>query len=226
MSGRSASVREEWTRQLNEGGLVEFAAGRRLIARVNADGVALPTRDLLVRWMHLGFADGHQGSWFPWVPSALTLTVSRPWWARHIAASAGIERFRAKNELSNGWARPTVLFSPWFGAPVEAFGEWVSEEAVARAPIPDRFCLTPSTSTSVLDRDTNRPVPLDRLPIGDLLRERLAAWGAAAGAVPDEERAKDETWARFLPEGRALAADLQGETGRLAAAWADCPDMP
>jgi hypothetical protein len=176
--------------------------------------------------MHLGFADGFEVDRFGLLPSTLTLSVSRTWWAEHIAASTGKERARAQREMANGWAKVTVAFKSSRNAPVEAFGEWLSAEAVTRAPLPDRFYLSPQVETSVFDRDTNRPVPLDRLPISHELRARIAAWGAAADSVPDAELGDATAWEHFLPEGRTLAASLQEETGRSAAVWDDCPDVP
>jgi hypothetical protein len=216
-----------WARQLDAAGVVELVAGRRVVARVDAAGVLLPSRDLLVRWQHLGFADGEESPRLLGPSTGfLRLSVSRSWWAAHIVESTGEERRRAERELANGWAEPTVSFRSWRAVPVGAFGDWLSAEIVARAPLPDRFLLSPVTETSVFDRDTNRPVPLDRLPIGHVLRERLAAWGAAADTVPAAEGTTDEAWRRFLPDGRALALSLQEETGRPAAVWADCPDAP
>lgn len=223
---RDSQLWEDWSRQLRETGQVQLAAGRRVIATVNAEGVFLPARDLLVRWPHLGFADGGEYGRLDSLPSTLTLTVSRTWWSEHIAASTGKERRRAEREMAKGWATPSVSFNARSGAHVEAFGEWLSAEAVVRAPIPDRFYLSPAAGTPVFDRDSNRPVPLDRLPVSHSLRDRFAAWAAAGDAVPEEDRGRDETWEHFLPEGRALAAALQGETGRPAAVWADCPDVP
>lgn len=216
----------EWSRQLDETGVVELRAGRRVVARVDRDGVLLPARDLRVRWAHLGFADGAETARLDMAPSTLTLSVSRTWWAEHVAGSTGDERRRAEGELRDGWARPSVSFKTWSRVPVESFGEWLSAEAVTRAPMPDRFFLTPTPETSVFDRDSNRPVPLDRLPVSHELRARLAAWGAAADAVPAAERSTDAAWEPCLPEGRALAASLQDETGRPAAVWADCPEVP
>lgn len=206
--------------------MVEFGAGRRVVARVDREGVFLPSRDLLVRWEHLGFADGDEGDRFGPMPSTLTLSVSRPWWGAQIAASTGKERARAERELADGWASVTVSYKSWRRTPVESFAAWLSAEAVTRAPLPSRFYLSPDAETSVFDRDTNRPVPLGRLPISPDLRDRLAGWGAAAAAVPEAERSDPTTWERFLPAGRALAASLEEETGRSAAVWADCPDVP
>ncbi|WP_341241416.1 hypothetical protein [uncultured Nocardioides sp.] len=224
----AAELRAEWSRELSLGA-VELVAGRRVVARVDHEGVLLVARDLFVAWAHLGFADGSDpepGLLLPKVPGTLTLTVSRPWWAEHIAGLTGRPRRRAERELKQGWARPTVPVVSRETVPVETFAEWLSAEAVTRAPLPDRFCLSPDPETSVSDRDTNRPVPLDRLPISHTLRDRIAAWGAAAGEVPEEQRILETTWEPFWTEGRPLAADLETETGRSAAVWADCPDVP
>ena len=224
--GSGSASWAEWSRQLDETGVVELTAGRRVVARVDRDGVLLPARDLRVPWARLGFAEGVEAGRLDMVPSTFTLWVSRTWWADHIAGSTGDERRRAERELRDGWALPSVPFKSWSRVPVESFGEWLSAEAVTRAPLPDRFSLTPTPETPVFDRDSNRPVPLDRLPVSHVLRARLAAWGAAADAVPVAERTTDAAWEAFLPEGRALAASLQEETGRPAAVWADCPDVP
>lgn len=221
-----ARLRAEWSRQLQQHGAVELTAGRRVIARVDAEGVRLPARGLLVPWAHLGFADGFEGAGSSGLPSTLSLTVSRTGWAAHIASSTGKERRRATRELEDGWATPTVRFKSWKDSRVEAFGEWLSGEVVERAPLPERFCLSPGKPGPLSDRDTNRPVPLERLPISEELRTRLVIWSDAAEDVPAAQRADEATWERFWPEGRVLAADLTRETGRQAAVWADCPDVP
>ena len=226
--GPAEDMWSEWSRGLSLGA-VELVAGRRVVARVDHEGVLLVARDLFVAWEHLGFADGSDpdpGLLLPKVPGDLALTVSRPWWAEHIAGLTGRPRRRAEGELEQGWARPRAVVMSRRRVPLEAFGEWLSAEAITRAPLPDRFCLSPDPETPVSDRDTNRPVPLDRLPISHTLRDRIAAWGAAAEAVPEEQRILDATWEPFWTEGRPLAADLETETGRPAAVWADCPDMP
>lgn len=211
----------EWSRGLSLGA-VELVAGRRVVARVDHEGVLLVARDLFVAWEHLGFADGLDP--LSTMPGSLAVAVSRPWWAERVSTLSGTERRRAQEELETGLV--SVPVASRRAVPVEAFGDWLSAEVIARAPLPGRLCLTPGLETSVLDRDSSRPVPLDRLPISHTLRDRLAAWGAAAGAVPDDERTATATWDGFLPEGRVLAADLETETGRSAAVWADCPDMP
>ncbi len=213
----------KWSRELDLG-TVELQAGRQVVARVDRKGVLLVARDLFVGWEHLGFADGFEhGSG---APGTLELRVSRPWWAEYIAGATGKEQRRAKRELDHGWARPRISVASRRPVGLEAFGEWLSNEVVTRAPLPERLCLSPDPETSVSDRDTNRPVPLDRLPISHTLRDRLTAWGAAAGKVPDDERILDATWEPFWVEGRVLAADLEAETGRSAAVWQDCPEMP
>ncbi len=221
---------EEWSRQLAETGVVELVAGREVVARVDLEGVLLPGRDLRVRWQHLGFADGRQSSRSSWfsrsATGTLALSVSRPWWAAHIAGSTGEERDRAERELANGWATPTVSFRARTDPPVEVFAEWLSAEAITRAPIPERFYLSPAAETSVYDRDTNRPVPVDRLPVGPELRDRIAAWGAASAEMSGAAALDESAWARFLPEGRAIAVSMQEVTGLPTAVWEDCPELP
>lgn len=216
----------EWSRRLHEDGVVELKAGWRVIARVDAEGVLLPSRDLLVRWKHLGFAEGLDGICLGGVPSEFELWVSRPWWATQIAGSTGRARRRAERELSDGWAQPKVRFHTWKPSHVEAFSAWLSAEAIVRAPLPERLCVTQVSQGPVLDRDTNRPVPLDRLSISESLSTRLADWLRAAEAIPAAQRGDDGAYDGFLPEGRTLAEDLERETGRPSAVWADCGDVP
>ncbi len=70
---------DDWSRRLQVGGSVDLTVGDRVIVRVQGDGVWLPSRDLLVRWQHLGFADG---------------------WEQ--------PRFSGSSTLSTGWSRGSL----------------------------------------------------------------------------------------------------------------------
>ena len=213
----------QWSRELSLG-VAELRTARpdQVVARVDQEGVLLVACDVFVAWKDLGLADGDDP--LSSMPGSLALAVSRDRWAEHLASLSARERERAERGVAEGWVSvPVKSRRP---VPVEAFAEWLEAELSTRAPLPDRFCLTPSPDTSVLDRDSSRRIPLDRLPISHTLRDRLAAWGAAAGRVPDKERVRESTWEPFALEGRVLAADLEAETGRSAAVWQDCPEMP
>lgn len=212
----------EWTSALDAGGPVDLTAGDRLVARVDGAGVLLTEHDLVVPWVHLGWAFGESTTRFSLQPGSLDLYVSRTWWTDDLG------REPLHPDPRGAWE---ALLSTSFTSfrrpvPAEEFGEWLTGEAVRRAPLPARLALTPSPEDPVFDRDTSRRVPLDRLPISHSLRADVAAWGAAAADVPELERSDDATWDRFWPTGRELAARLEQETGRPSAVWADCPEVP
>ena len=181
---------DDWSRRLEAGGSVDLTVGDNMVVRVQGDGVWLPSRDLLVRWQHLGFADGWEQPRFSGVPYRL--------------------EFRS-------WRRRV---------PLESFAEWLTQQAEDRAPIPERLCITPVADGQVMDRDTNRSVALDRLPITHELRSRLVAWGQAGSSLARDNAADEAAWESLKPEGRKLARALEVETGRPSVTWWDTTDMP
>jgi len=213
---------EEWTDRLAAGGQVELGVGGQVLASAGAAGLRLPTMDLLVPWVHLGWTLGEsRPAGIARHRARLLVVVSRTWWSEHLADRVG----RAvPSVLGSGWNAEVEVEANGRRAPVEEFADWLTDEAVTRAPLPARLCLTPSPQHPVSDRDTNRPVPLERLPASHTLRTDVAAWGAGAAEVEDPAAAG--VWDRFWPPGRDLAARLQQETGLPTAVWPDCPEVP
>lgn len=211
-----------WSQLVESGRAAELHVGGRLVASAATDGLRLPTMDLLVPWVHLGWALGETLPAGPFRQRArLLVMVSRPWWSEHLADRVG----RAvPSVLGSGWNAEVEVVATGRRAPVEEFGDWLSEEVVTRAPLPARLCLTPSSQRPVSDRDTNRPVPLERLPVSHTLRADVATWGAGADRV--EDPTAEGVWDGFWPPGRELAARLEQETGLPSAVWPDCPEVP
>lgn len=211
----------EWSQLVDHGG-AELQVGRQLLASAGSDGLRLPTVDLLVPWVHLGWAHGESPTSSLLTQRArLLVVVSRPWWSEHLADRVG----RAvPSILGSGWNAEVEVVARGRRAPVEEFADWLSDEVVTRAPLPARLCLTASSQAPVSDRDTNRPVPLERLPISHALRADIAAWGAGADRV--EDPGADGVWDVFWPPGRELAARLEQECGLPSAVWPDCPEVP
>lgn len=217
----------EWTRQLETAGELDLSVGEKVIVRVDGQGVFLPSRDLRIEWQHLAYVDGWEQPRFSARPYKLTLTVSRPWWAQQLAATTGKAVSEIAAGLSGKHAELDVEFRSWLRLiPLEAFGEWLTKQTEQRAPVPARLCITPVTTKVVMDRDSNRVVPLARVQITNELRSRLQEWAEAGSAVPDELVGDDATWEPFKASGRDLAADLASESGRPTETWWDCPDMP
>ena len=212
-----------WSQLVDAGDVAELHVGGQVLASADADGVRLPTLEVVVPWLHLGWAHGES------LPAGLLrrrarllVVVSRPWWSEHLADRVGRN---VPSPLGSGWnAELEVEAGSARQAPVEEFADWLTDEAVTRAPLPTRLCLTPSPHDPVSDRDTNRPVPLDRLPISHALRADVAAWGAGADRV--EDPTAEGVWDPFWPPGRELAARLEQETGLASAVWPDCPEVP
>lgn len=218
---------DDWSRRLEVEGSVDLTVGDNILVRVQGDGVWLPSRDLLVRWEHLGFADGWEQPRFSGAPYRLELIVSRPWWAEQVAQKTGRAIRDVLSDLAGTHATVDVEFRSWRrGVPVESFAEWLTQQAEDRAPIPERPCITPAGSRPVLDRDTNRPIPVDRLPISHELQSRLLVWGEAGAALAGDATADDTAWEALKPEGRELASALEAETGRPSVTWWDTTDMP
>ena len=221
MSRASAGLWAGWTAALDAGGPVELTAGDRLVVRVDGSGVLLPEVDLLVPWVHLGSAFGVSTERLSARPGSLELFVSRTWWTDELG------RTPTERDARGAWEPSVVTTIRSFRRPVpaEELGDWLTEEVVRRAPLPARLALTPSADP-VLDRDTGRRIPPDRLPLSHTLGADLVAWAAAAAELSDAERSDDATWERFWPPGRELAARVEQETGLPTAVWADCPEVP
>ncbi|WP_300540360.1 hypothetical protein [uncultured Nocardioides sp.] len=218
---------DDWSRRLEAGGSVDLTVGDNMVVRVQGDGVWLPSRDLLVRWQHLGFADGWEQPRFSGVPYRLELIVSRPWWAEQVAQKTGRAMEDVLSDLAGTHATVDVEFRSWRRrVPLESFAEWLTQQAEDRAPIPERLCITPVADGQVMDRDTNRSVALDRLPITHELRSRLVAWGQAGSSLARDNAADEAAWESLKPEGRKLARALEVETGRSSVTWWDTTDMP
>lgn len=223
----TSRAHQDWTDQLDRQGVVELTAGDQVVARVDHDGVHLPSEDLLVPWRALAFAFGHRTRHWGVERGELELTVSRTWWTQTLGRSRA--QGRPAPYRDNGWEASLAVGYERFGRrriPVDDFAEWLEDQAVRRAPLPDRLCLTPHADRPVLDRDSNRDVPLDRLPLSHQLRADIEAWGALGDDVPSEGRSDDATWEPLWASGRALAARVEEETGRRTAVWADCPEVP
>ena len=222
MSRASAGLWAGWTSALDAGRPVELTAGDRLVVSVDTAGLLLPEVDLLVPWVHLGSAFGVSTERFSARPGSLALFVSRRWWTDELGRTPTERNARGAWEPSV----ETTFRSFRRSVPAEELGDWLTEEVVRRAPLPARLSLTPSPADPVLDRDTGRRVPLDRVPLSHALRADLVAWAGAAADLSDAERTDDATWERFWPPGRTLAARVEQETGLVTAVWADCPEVP
>jgi hypothetical protein len=223
MSRTSVRQAADWTASLDAGRPVELTAGDRLVVRVDAAGVLLTEADLLVTWMDVGSAWGVSTERFSGRPGSLTLFVSRTWWTDQLG------RTPTERDARGAWEPSIETTFRSFRRPVPAaeLGDWLTEEVVRRAPLPERLALTPSADP-VFDRDSGRRVPLDRLALSHTLRADLLAWAAPAADVPDAhaQHGEDAAWERYWPPGRKLAARLEQETGRPSAVWADCPEVP
>lgn len=213
---------EGWTSALDAGRPVELSAGDRLVVRVDAEGVFVRQLDVLVPWVHLGMAIGHSTSRFSWEQGALDLYVSRTWWTDELG------RAPQHRDERGAWEAVlvTTFTSFWRPVPAMELAEWLTEQAVRRAPLPPRLAITPAPERLVFDRDSGRDVPLDRLPLSYVLRADLEAWAGGAAAVSEQHWTDETSWEPFWPPGRELAARLEQETGRPTAVWADCPEVP
>jgi hypothetical protein len=201
---------------------VELLAGARPVVRVDAAGVLVHQLDLLVPWIRLGVVVGFPTSRFSTEQGALDLYVSRTWWTDELG------RAPQHRDERGAWEAllVTTFTSFWRPVPGGDFADWLTAEAVLRAPLPPRLALTPAPGRCAFDRDSGRDVPLDRLPISHSLRADLEAWAAGAATVPDLDQFDGTTWEQFWPPGRELASRVEQETGLPTAVWADCPEVP
>ena len=219
---------ESWAAQLAEAGRVEFnqppkrVLGIRVgepetVLVVSTAGVRLVARELDLPWDVIGPV-------FGWTGDELDIGVSAPFWETHIAQASGAERRRAILERGRGWPMVTLPCR----VETEPFAEWLTLEVQQRAALPHLLCLSPSGArTPLIDQDTRREVPLDRLGISASLRETLERWSARADQVAQAERKVSATWDAFAPEGRHLAVQLEQELrGRAKVGyWEDLPDV-
>lgn len=223
----TSRAHQDWTDQLDRQGVVELTAGDQVVARVDRDGVHLLSEDLLVPWRALAFAHGYSTRHWGVERGELELTVSRTWWTETLGTTS--EEGSPAPFRDTGWEAIVPVHYQRFGrgrTPVEEFAEWLQEHAVRRAPLPDRLCMSPGDDRPIFDRDSNRDVPLDRLPLSHQLRADIEAWGASGDDVPSDQRSDEGTWEPLWASGRDLAARVQQETGRPTAVWADCPEVP
>lgn len=124
---------------------------------VSTDGVRLVERDLHLPWDVLGPVFGWAGF------GELELGVAASFWEAHIKQASGAERRRAVLERGRGWPMVTVHCR----LDLAPIATWLTNEIQQRAALPELMCLSPTgaRATPLIDQDTRREVPLDRLEI-------------------------------------------------------------